>query len=80
MKKILTVLLATTLIGVATTNAQVYLQGGLNIANISTSDDGQTQKSNAIGSFNDSELGSLYSSVKGVCYWCGICTKDKGRR
>jgi hypothetical protein len=57
MKKILTVLLATTFIGIATTNAQVYLQGGLNIANISTSNDGQTQKSNAIASFNAGFMG-----------------------
>lgn len=32
---------------------------------------------NAIGSFNDAELGALYSSVEGCCYWCGRCTKDK---
>lgn len=32
---------------------------------------------NAIGSFSDSELGALYSSVEGRCYWCGICTNDK---
>jgi hypothetical protein len=57
MKKTIIVLLAITIISVTTTNAQVYLQGGLNIANISTSNDGQTQNSNAIGSFNAGFMG-----------------------
>jgi len=57
MKKTIIVLLAITIISVTTTNAQVYLQGGLNIANISTSNDGQTQKANAIGSFNAGFMG-----------------------
>lgn len=34
------------------TNAQVYLQGGLNLANITKTNDGQTEKNNMLASFN----------------------------
>ncbi|HTC00198.1 MAG TPA: porin family protein [Ferruginibacter sp.] len=57
MKKIIIVLLAIAVISITTINAQTYLQGGLNIANISTSNDGQTQSSNAIASFNAGFMG-----------------------
>lgn len=40
-----------TAMGIAA-NAQFYLQGGLNLANISTSSSGQTEKNNMLTSFN----------------------------
>ncbi|MDX1838326.1 hypothetical protein DIZ81_10750 [Legionella taurinensis] len=29
------------------------------------------------GQFDDYELGKLYTDVKGYCYWCGQCTRNK---
>lgn len=56
MKKIFLVL---TLCTTATciTKAQVYVQGGLNLANISKTNDGQTEKNNILPSFNVGILG-----------------------
>ena len=58
MKKLLFVfaLTATTAIG---TQAQVYVQGGLNLANITKTTDGQTEKNNILPSFNVGILGRL---------------------
>ncbi|HTB51810.1 MAG TPA: outer membrane beta-barrel protein [Ferruginibacter sp.] len=55
MKKIATLLLATTITIAA--SAQVYLQGGLNLANISTANNGQTQNSNTLATFNAGFMG-----------------------
>lgn len=57
MKKLLTVLLTIT-IGAAA-SAQVYVQGGLNLANITTTNDGQTQNSNTLATFNAGFMGRL---------------------
>jgi Outer membrane protein beta-barrel domain len=40
-----------------TTKAQVYLQGGLNLANISKTDDGQVEKNNVLPTFNAGIMG-----------------------
>lgn len=41
------------------TRAQVYVQGGLNLANITKSNDGQTEKNNILPTFNVGVLGRL---------------------
>ncbi|MEP7254378.1 MAG: porin family protein [Ferruginibacter sp.] len=51
MKKLLTGLLLTTVIATSA-NAQVYIQGGLNLANITKTNSGQTEKNNILPSFN----------------------------
>jgi hypothetical protein len=58
MKK---VILSLTLITAITlsTRAQVYIQGGLNLANITKTNDGQTEKNNILPSFNAGILGRL---------------------
>ncbi|HEX2684391.1 MAG TPA: porin family protein [Ferruginibacter sp.] len=56
MKKLfLVVALATT--AALTSKAQVYVQGGLNLANITKTNDGQTEKNNILPSFNVGLLG-----------------------
>ncbi|HAO46832.1 MAG TPA: porin family protein [Ferruginibacter sp.] len=39
------------------THAQIYLQGGLNLANITRTNDGQTEKNNILASFNAGIMG-----------------------
>ena len=58
MKKLLFAfaLTATTAIS---TQAQVYVQGGLNLANITKTNDGQTEKNNILPSFNTGVLGRV---------------------
>lgn len=51
LKKKLITLALFTAIGIAA-NAQFYLQGGLNLANITTNSNGQTEKNNMLTSFN----------------------------
>jgi len=48
----------TTTVALAT-QAQVYVQGGLNLANITKTKDGQTEKNNILPSFNVGILGRL---------------------
>jgi Outer membrane protein beta-barrel domain len=43
----------------AVTRAQVYIQGGLNLANITKTNDGQTEDNNILPSFNVGVLGRL---------------------
>ncbi len=52
-------LIAFALITTATfsTKAQVYIQGGLNLANISKTNDGQTEKNNILPTFNAGIMG-----------------------
>ena len=58
MKKVfLTVTLITAI--TLSTRAQVYVQGGLNLANITKTNDGQTEKNNILPSFNVGILGRL---------------------
>jgi len=54
-----------------TTEAQVYLQGGLNLANISKTEDGQVEKNNVLPSFNAGIMGrfglsSMFDLESGV--------------
>jgi hypothetical protein len=58
MKKVLLGLVLTTTVALST-KAQVYVQGGLNLANISKTNDGQTEKNNILPSFNVAILGRL---------------------
>ena len=51
MKKLLTGLLLITVVA-TNANAQVYVQGGLNLANITKTNRGQTEKNNILPSFN----------------------------
>ncbi len=58
MKKIFLGLVLTTTIALST-KAQVYIQGGLNLANITKTNDGQTEDNNILPSFNVGVLGRL---------------------
>ena len=58
MKKLVLGLVLTTTFALST-KAQVYLQGGLNLANITKTNDGQTEKNNILPSFNAGILGRL---------------------
>lgn len=58
MKKVFLGLFLTTAVALGT-NAQVYVQGGLNLANISKTKDGQTEKNNILPSFNVGVMGRL---------------------
>ena len=58
MKKVFLTLTLLTAITFGT-RAQVYIQGGLNLANITKTNDGQTEKNNILPSFNLGILGRL---------------------
>lgn len=58
MKKLILALALTTTAALGT-KAQVYVQGGLNLANITKTNDGQTEKNNILPSFNVGILGRL---------------------
>ncbi|MEO6542309.1 MAG: hypothetical protein ABIN74_15000, partial [Ferruginibacter sp.] len=58
MKKLILALVLTTTVALST-KAQVYIQGGLNLANITKTNDGQTEKNNILPSFNVGILGRL---------------------
>lgn len=58
MKKVFLGLILTTIVAL-NTKAQVYIQGGLNLANITKTNDGQTEKNNILPSFNVGILGRL---------------------
>jgi Outer membrane protein beta-barrel domain len=58
MKKVLFGLVLTTAAALST-NAQVYVQGGLNLANITKTKDGQTEKNNILPSFNVGVMGRI---------------------
>jgi hypothetical protein len=58
MKKVFLGLVLTTAAALGT-KAQVYVQGGLNLANISKTKDGQTEKNNILPSFNVGVMGRL---------------------
>lgn len=55
MKKVLIAFALTTTIVIS--KAQVYIQGGLNLANITNTNDGQTEKNNMLPTFNVGILG-----------------------
>ncbi len=56
MKTVLTGFLLT-LFSFISADAQIYLQGGLNLANITKTNDGQTEKNNILPSFNAGVMG-----------------------
>jgi Outer membrane protein beta-barrel domain len=58
MKRLLLVFALTASTAICT-QAQVYVQGGLNLANITKTNDGQTEKNNILPSFNVGILGRL---------------------
>jgi hypothetical protein len=58
MKRFFLTLTLTTAIALCT-RAQVYIQGGLNLANITKTKDGQTEKNNMLPGFNAGVLGRL---------------------
>jgi len=58
MKKLFLGLLLTSTVALST-KAQIYVQGGLNLANITKTNDGQTEKNNILPSFNVGILGRL---------------------
>jgi len=58
MKKLFLAMLLTTTVALST-KAQIYVQGGLNLANITKTNDGQTEKNNILPSFNAGILGRL---------------------
>ncbi len=58
MKKLFLGLVLTTVVALST-KAQVYVQGGLNLANITKTNDGQTEDNNILPSFNVGVLGRL---------------------
>jgi hypothetical protein len=58
MKKVFLGLLLTATVALSS-KAQVYVQGGLNLANISKTNDGETEKNNILPSFNVGVLGRL---------------------
>lgn len=60
MKKLfLALVLITTVASATQAQSQVYVQGGLNLANITKTKDGQTEKNNILPSFNAGILGRL---------------------
>jgi len=56
MKKVVLGLVLTTAVALST-KAQIYVQGGLNLANITKTTDGQTEDNNMLPSFNVGILG-----------------------
>jgi len=52
MKRVLNVLVMSGLLTVSATAQKTYVQGGLNLSNISKTTDGQTEKNNMLASFN----------------------------
>ena len=70
MKKLFLGLVLTTTVALST-KAQVYIQGGLNLANITKTTDGQTEKNNILPTFNVGILGrvklaSMFSLESGL--------------
>ena len=78
MKKLLLALVLTTAF-TSSTKAQVYVQGGLNLANITKTNDGQTEKNNILPSFNVGILGGFDLSenltLNRACYLSGHGSK-----
>ena len=61
MKKLLTIIMLTGIFAKA--NAQVYLQGGVNLANITKTSSGETQDNNLLTTFNAGILGRFNLST-----------------
>lgn len=77
MKKLLTIVLGTFLF--TTAKSQVYVQGGLNLANITTSNSGATQKNNLLTTFN---AGVMYRSNRNesIALEAGLLLEGRGSK
>lgn len=61
------------------TQAQIYVQGGLNLANITNTNDGQTEKNNVLATFNVGILGR-YSLLSNLFLESGILFTGQGSK
>jgi|SRR6185437_5356020 len=77
MKKLLTIVLGTFLF--TTAKSQVYIQGGANLANITTSNSGATQKNNLLTTFN---AGVMYRSNRNepIALEAGLLLEGRGSK
>lgn len=77
MKKLLIIVLGTFLF--TTAKSQVYVQGGLNLANITTSNSGATQKNNLLPTFN---AGLMYRSNRNepIALEAGLLLEGRGSK
>jgi hypothetical protein len=77
MKKLLAIALS---IGIFTTaQSQVYIQGGVNLANISTSNSGATQKNNMLTTFNAGIM-ARSNATEPIALEAGLLLEGKGAR
>lgn len=77
MKKLLAIALC---IGIFTTaKSQVYLQGGVNLANISTSNSGATQKNNMLTTFNAGIM-ARSNSTEPIALEAGLLLEGRGSK
>ncbi|MEO8822718.1 MAG: porin family protein [Ginsengibacter sp.] len=77
MKKLLTIALG---IGIFTTaKSQVYIQGGVNLANISTSNSGATQKNNMLTTFNAGIM-ARSNATEPIALEAGLLLQGKGAK
>lgn len=79
MKKYILLFIASTII-LKFTNAQTYLQGGVNFANISKSNSGQTEKNNTLASFNAGLLGRTKLGAKELNLESGLLITGQGSK
>lgn len=77
MKKLLTIALS---VGIFTTaRSQVYLQGGVNLANISTSNSGATEKNNMLTTFNAGIM-ARSNSTEPIALEAGLLLDGRGSK
>lgn len=77
MKKVLAIALFA---GIFTTaKSQIYLQGGVNLANISTSNSGATQKNNMLTTFNAGIMGRS-NSTEPIALEAGLLLEGRGSK
>ena len=77
MKKLLAIAVTTAIC--STTKAQVYIQGGLNLSNITADATGNTEKNNMLTTFNAGLL-SRFDLSKSVDLETGLIVSGKGSR
>ena len=77
MKKLLAIALCVGMF--STTKSQVYLQGGVNLANISTSNSGATQKSNMLTTFNAGIM-ARSNSTEPIALEAGLLLEGRGAK
>ncbi len=77
MKKLLTIALS---VGIFTTaKSQVYIQGGVNLANISTSNSGATEKNNMLTTFNAGIM-ARSNSTEPIALEAGLLLDGRGSK